>query len=174
MLEQYTELFKEYLAKNDVPNTKYTLFIKPKFSQFPSFNINGLNISFYEMFVEKYDLREIGSETEELFEHYLNETLNEMLVKYVPKLYLYISKFNNLYDRKIELKSNGDNRFYLNPVNSVVENNKLQNANEYSEIREKNLAPLTSNATLLKTIMDIKDIYNECLNSFNKVFMGAL
>ena len=73
----YTETLQDYLDNRggDFPTS-----IKNLLNQIPNFVFKDtdLNIdidySFIDLFREKYDIREICAESEELFEHFLMET----------------------------------------------------------------------------------------------------
>lgn len=152
-MANYTETLQEYIDNGK--NLHRELF-----DMFPKFTLNSLNLDMYNLFIKKYDVREIGAETEQLFEHYLVETLNEMLIKYVPKISLYLENFSQLMARSIQVdrtktltkNENGtnqksssqsgsvssskdtsnDNKDYLNPISSA-ENLKLQSSKKNDE-----------------------------------------
>ena len=83
--------------------------------QFPDFDFqsDAVHITFAmeTLFMQDYDLREIGAETEELFIHHWREKTNELLVKYVPKIKMWIDNFNDLFKFtvKLELEENKEN-----------------------------------------------------------------
>ena len=167
----YTETLAEFLERNESSSQWQAL--KQRFLLMPTFNVEGvMDRNFYELFVEKYDVREIGAETESLFFHYLNETISEVLIKYKPKISVFINNFNSLFERKVRLSYSDDNKYYLNPINTTSE--KLQNRTKYDGGKDQSFAFLTSNAKLMQEIMNLKDIYNEALNEFEKCFMGVL
>lgn len=177
MIAQYTEVFEDYLRTHDIEGVEnyFTLTIKPKFNYFPTFSlVEDFNISFYEIFKERYDLREIGAETEELFEHYLNETINEAITKFIPKINIFIANFNELFSRKVKLEEQGENKFYLNPVNNTVTSNKQQSASRYDGSREHVYGYFKSNPEIMEGILKLRDIYNEAVDYFDKVFMSVL
>lgn len=167
----YTETLAQFLERNESSSQWQAL--KERFMLMPVFNVEGfMDRNFYELFVEKYDIREIGAETESLFYHFVNETISEVLIKYKPKISMFITNFNKLFNRSVELAYHDDNKYYLNPVNT--QSDKLQNRTKYDGSKEQSFAFLTSNAKLMQEIMDLKDIYNEALNEFEKCFMGVL
>lgn len=161
------------------------------FSHFPSFIIDDtLTLNFKDLFIDKYDIREIGAETDTLFAHYLKEKLNSALIEYVPKINTFIDNFNDLFKFTAKLEyseskiSNGSNKntYFLNPVNSSTGSLKVQNVNQNEggtsdatmRTRDGLLSYRTSRVEILNEIMKIKNIYNECLNSFEVLFMGVL
>lgn len=177
----YTETLADFLERNE--SSSQWQAIKDRFNLMPLFNIGGdlyefpqesafFDRSFYELFIEKYDVREIGAETESLFYHYINETISEVLIKYKHKIAIFVDKFNKLFDRKVELEYHDDNKYYLNPVNTQAD--KLQNRTKYDGSKEQSFAFLSSNARVLQEIIDIKNIYYEALDEFEKCFMGVL
>ena len=91
----YTELFSDFLTDNET--TPEWTAIVTKFATFPAFYIEGVrkadgtyaNItlsSLYDLFVERYDMYEIGGETEDLFVHAVNDKITELQIKYLPKM----------------------------------------------------------------------------------------
>ena len=77
----YTETLAQFLERNESSSQWQAL--KDRFDLMPTFNVGGeFDRTFYQLFVEKYDIREIGSETDSMFYHFLNETLSEILIKY--------------------------------------------------------------------------------------------
>ena len=81
----YTETLAQFLERNESSSPWQAIITR--FAQMPTFNVGGeFDRTFYQLFVEKYDIREIGSETESMFYHFINETLSEILIKYRPKI----------------------------------------------------------------------------------------
>lgn len=157
-------------------------------AKFPSFEFND-DISLYmkDLFMDKYDIREIGSETEELFMHYWKETCNELLIKYVPKIQMWLDNFNDLFKFTVELKTtnnltnSNDNLYYLNPVSTTGTNLKVQDKNTSTEKRTGTVTKDVlqsvwgkTRADIMEKIMNVKDIYNECINEFETLFMGVI
>ena len=161
---QYTKLYKTY--KEDGGNEYLSLWAK-----FPTFLLDDLSFSMYDLFYDKYQLREIGAESETLFAIYYKAKLEQMLVKYVPKIQMFITKWNSLMDRKIELSSSGSNSYFLNPANTTSTNLKLDDKNAFESTSESPLLMGTSNIDLLEKVMDLKDIYLDCLEEFNSLFI---
>lgn len=96
-------------------------------AKFPNFVFGeDINFVFTNLFIQKYDIREIGSLPEELFLHYWRETTNRLLIKYVPKIKTWLDNFNDLFKFTVELNlsdtqkssSGTQNTYYLNPVNA--------------------------------------------------------
>lgn len=132
----YTETFSDFLERNE--DSEVWQAIIQKFAKFPAFNLQALNFDMYSLFRHKYDIREIGAETESLFTHFIEEKLNESLIEYAPKINLYVSNFTKLMDRKLTLtESHTDERVldrtvadteagdetksnYLNPIAQAV------------------------------------------------------
>ena len=126
MLANFTETLEDLLANKGygTGNQDQSLTdIITLMNKFPSFKIdNSTNLSMLEMFIEKYDIREIGAETEELFLHFWKEKTNELIVKYKPKLDMWLAHFNDLFKFTVQLvatenmSNNNQNTYYLNPV----------------------------------------------------------
>lgn len=164
MIAQYTETYETYKENG---GEEYSSL----WSNFPSFTLNDLNLNMYDMFYDKYRLREIGAETEEMFEIFYKSKLNDMLVKYVPKLTAFISNWNKLFERKITLSNSGSNSYYLNPMtpNGTL---KLDDKDSYENTQERPLSMFgKTNAELMEQVLNLKDIFLDCLNEFNSLFI---
>lgn len=171
MYARYTETLDEFLSNNE----EYAGFIKQKFDKFPVFTLYNLNLSMWDMFVEDNGIREIGAENEAMFKRYLNRLTDSLLIKYVPKIQMFIDNFNEMFVRKISLKDNGKNTYFLNPMQDNDEAKiVMQDVNKVDTTREQALIMFKSNPELLKQILELEDIYNACLEEFSKLFMGIL
>lgn len=173
MFPSYTETLDEFLKHKE--GTKELQDIQDKFALFPNFDLYNLDINMWKMFKEDNLYREIGAETEHLFMHYLNRLTDNLLIKYVPKINLFISNFNTLFDRKLKLSGDGKNHYYLNPMQDNTEANiVMQNVTDYNDNRDIALAMFKSSPEIMKQIFELQDLYNDCLNEFSKLFMGIL
>ena len=130
----YTETLEDFLERNEDSEVWQALIAK--FVKFPIFNLQALNFDFYTLFVDKYEIREIGTETESLFVHFIKDTLNETLIAYAPKINLYLTNFNNLLDRKIELANSYEDE--------RVMDRSIDTTNDDSEMKTIGLNPITS------------------------------
>lgn len=173
MFPSYTETLAEFLQHQE--GTKELQDIQDKFALFPNFDLYNLDINMWEMFKEDNLYKEIGAETEHLFMYYLNRLTDNLLIKYVPKINLFISNFNTLFDRKLKLSGDGKNHYYLNPMQDNTEANiVMQNITDYNDNRDIALAMFKSSPEIMKQIFELQDLYNDCLNEFSKLFMGIL
>lgn len=173
MFPSYTETLAEFLQHQE--GTKELQDIQVKFALFPNFDLYNLDINMWKMFKEDNLYREIGAETEHLFMYYLNRLTDNLLIKYVPKINLFISNFNTLFDRKLKLSGDGKNHYYLNPMQDNTEASiVMQNVTDYNDNRDIALAMFKSSPEIMKQIFELQDLYNDCLNEFSKLFMGIL
>lgn len=160
--------------------------------KFPDFwfgesQILGTNLSFRKMFLERYDIRRIGQNSNALFIHYLREKCNELLVKYAPKMEKWLENFNELFKFTVKLErddtgylTNGNqNTYYLNPVNGTSTNLKVQDVDKSDRRIDRNLHTERdvlqsvwgkTRADIMEKIMDLKDIFNDCLDAFEVIF----
>lgn len=171
MITLYTENFGEFLTKYETSEEWQA--IKNKFDKFPDFNLFDdvtFKFNMYDLFKDKYDIFEIGCETEEIFIHEVNDILNELLIKYAPKIKLYIENFSESMSRKVKLSQDGTTTNYLYPISTA--NGKVANEIKYNGNKENMLMIFRSNAELLNKAFEIRDIYIDCLNGFSKCFMG--
>lgn len=199
MLANFTETLKDLLANKGygTGNQDQSLTdIISLMNKFPSFKIdNNTNLSMLDMFIEKYDIREIGSETEELFLHFWKEKTNELILKYKPKMDMWLEHFNDLFKFTVQLTAtdtqdnnfsgNNQNTYYLNPVSRNTENLKVsdvdKNENSRNETKSRtNVRDVLqtvwgkTRADILNKILEVKDVFNDCLAEFEVIFMGVL
>ena len=158
--------------------------------KFPVF-VFGQNISFdfKTLFLQKYDIREIGAPTEDLFMHFWREKTNELLMKYAPKMQKWLDNFDDLFkftvklerDETRNLSDNNQNTYYLNPVTATTTNLKVQDVdkseNQKAEAFHSERDVLQSvwgktRADIMEKILNLKDIFNDCLSEYEQIFMG--
>lgn len=163
----YTETFETFLQRQG--QSPQWQAIEQKLAQFPAFTLGDLNLSMYDLIKEKYLIFEIGSETENIFFFEFRDKVNELLVKYVPKLNLYIENFGKMLERKINLAQDGDTTNYLYPISTV--GGKPATNVRFNGNKEQALMIFKSNGELLAQAMDIQDIYLDCLAEFARCFM---
>ena len=102
-MQEFTETFEEFL------NNKSGNWLVNKLADIPSFKFKDeeLNIDYTLLFSNliknKYLLREIGAETEEMFEYYFDRKIDEIKIKYVPKVSMWINNFNDLFKFTVRL-----------------------------------------------------------------------
>ena len=197
MISLYTETLEQFLQnKNygeELEDSSLTEVLN-LMRMFPNFDFQtdliSLDFDMETLFINAYDLREIGSETEEMFLHFWRETTQKLLIKYGPKISMWLEHFNDLFKFtvKLEIQDNENNTnknkntYYLNPVTTNTENLKVQDVDksdsEYHRGRKIERDVLQSvwgktRANLLQQIMELHDIYLECLYEFDVIFMGV-
>lgn len=179
MISHYTETLEEYIAQGGDLH-------KAKFDLLPTFSVGSTSLNMYDLFITRYKLREIGAETEELFSHYLDIKLDEIMLRYVDKINLYISNFNDLMSRKVKLQQDDtttygkatQNEDYLNPITNGT-GAKLQDftkqvnqgSDNYHSVKEQAFGYFKSNPEILKAALEIENIYYTALEEFNILFM---
>ena len=159
--------------------------------KFPNFVFgDNINLSILTMFLEKYDVREIGTETEELFLHFWREKCNELLMKYAPKMQKWLENFDDLFKFTVTLKrkdtettgTSNQNTYYLNPANSNTQNLKVQDVDksdgniEKEKNSERDVLQSVwgkTRADIMEKILDLKNIFNDCLYEYEEIFMGV-
>lgn len=194
MISNYTETLEDLLenlgygTENENQSLTEILEIMDKFPKFV-FGEN-IEISMKELFLDKYDIREIGAETEELFLHFWRERAQELLLEYTPKIQMWLDHFNDLFKFTVKLQvnetinavSNSDNTYYLNPVSATGTNLKVQdkNANSSSGVNQRAMERDVlqsvwgkTRAQLLSQILELQQVYNMCIKDFATIFMGV-
>ncbi len=102
-----------------------------KMKKFPSFVFGEeITLSMEALFLEKYDIREIGAETEELFLHFWNERINELLIEYVPKIDMWLKHFNDLFKFTVKLELSEETS-RNNTISGEYSDNSLKNKQYY-------------------------------------------
>lgn len=150
--------------------------VQARFDQlFPSFVIEDEQISMYSMFKSRNLFKDIGCETDEMFEHELKRKLVEVAVEYNKKLTMYLANFDKLFERVLTLEYSSDNKYYLNPVLPVTgDGGKLQDQTKNDGKHQQAFGYFKSNPDIMKAILDIKDIYTQALKEFDILFMVVL
>lgn len=195
MLTNFTETLEDLLANKGYGTGEQDQSLTEIISlmnKFPSFIIDETtNLSMLNLFIEKYDIREIGSETEELFLHFWKEKTNELIMKYKPKMDMWLEHFNDLFKFTVQLTvrdisentGNNQNTYYLNPVNKNTTNLKVNDVDK-SEATSTKDRTITrdvlqtvwgkTRADILNKILEVKDVFNDCLEEYETIFMGVL
>ena len=152
---------------------------------------HSTKLNFRKMFLEKYDIRVIGQSTNALFLHYLREKCNELLVKYAPKMQKWLENFNDLFKFTVKLSRDdtgtlgnaNTNTYYLNPINAATQSLKVQDVDSSNRTITRNLHTERdvlqsvwgkTRADIMEKIMDLKDIFNDCLDAFETIFSGVI
>lgn len=194
MLALYTETL-ETLLKNkhygEESQDSSLTEVLDLMSKFPNFVFGeNINFSMKDLFIQKYDIREIGAETEELFIHFWRERTNELIMKYAPKMQKWLDNFDDLFKFTVKLSKkqtregtdNNKNTYYLNPVNAITENLKIQDVDksdsgfEHEINEERDVLQSVwgkTRADIMEKILDLKNIFNDCLEEFETLFMGV-
>ena len=159
--------------------------------KFPNFVFGeNINFSMVTLFIQKYDIREIGTLTEDLFMHFWREKTNELLMKYAPKMQKWLENFDDLFkftvklerDETRNLSDNNQNTYYLNPITGTTTNLKVQDVdkseNQKAEAFHSERDVLQSvwgktRADIMEKILNLKDIFNDCLAEYEQIFMGV-
>ena len=194
MLVNYTETLatllehKHYGEESQDSSLTEILALMDKF---PAFVFSDtINFSMKTLFMQKYDIREIGAETEELFMHFWREKTNELLMKYAPKMQKWLDNFDDLFKFTVKLDldtteniyNNNQNTYYLNPVNGTTEKLKVQDvdksqgSNNRGVHTERDVLQSVwgkTRADIMEKILNLKDIFNDCLSEYEIIFMGV-
>ena len=166
--------------------------------EFITLNIAGKSYNVRKSFTLRFNLREIGSETQELFKHNLEVSIDEALARFNPQLYLLQENYEKLLQRtetestsrteneqaNNEATINQETQEYLNPANASA--TKLQGRNTalnsgtgknnvdktVTETKQKATLLAKSNAEILNLSYKVTDIFNKILDYLSKNFMG--
>lgn len=165
---KFTETLEEFLADHEADSS--WVAIKNKMDSFPHFTIDEMDYDMYSSFKQRYLTREIGAEDEQVFYHNCDMIVDRIKMEYLPKINVYINKYNNVADRVASLSESGENNTYLQPINAT--NRKLVTSATYVNNRQDVVSRNKDNAELLDSCMNLRNIYIECIDSFEVLFMG--
>lgn len=181
MIAQYTEIYKDFISRveslPDESTTKqaWNNFITEMNTNFPKFSIKTLQgeviLNLSDLIYKRYKNRELGAETEDLFLDNMDKTLFEAIILYAKKIDTLQNKIDTLLDRTIEINSSGNNYNFLYPISKDSE--KLDNKISYDNKKEQGTAFFKSNAEIMNSFLDIKNIYNEAVDYFEQCFLGV-
>lgn len=167
---EYTEVFAEFL-KNQPEN-----YLEEIFVNYPAFKAGAVTIDFITLFKNRNLYKEIGSETEEHFDHNLRRLAQELFVKNAVQINAFLSMADKFTQRSIDEEDTVTDYQFFNPidVNSVDLNGAaLAGATKRKSNFQVWLGGNKSNAELVNEIADIYSLYNDMLNSFDILFMGV-
>ena len=190
---QQNEIMTQVFGYHDIPNVEDRDGLIDKF---PSFwfgdeDEHNIDLNFRYLFLNRYDIRRIGQEENALFLHYLREKTQELLIKYAPKIRQWQKNFNDLFKFTVKLERDdtddytidNKNTYYLNPANAATTNLKVQDVDQSHKTNgrifhsERDVLQSVwgkTRADIMEKILELKDIYNECLNSYEVIFSGVL
>ena len=165
------------------------------FAKFPDFYIQGVrdssgtisNVvmpSLYDLFVDKYNIQEIGGETPDLFVHAVRDKIQSLVMEYLPKLailnqVLYsvdsTTKKSEALMNRFEMVTTDDyaDCGYIYPINATSSKMSGKTTNEGTRTQK---IPLSSAswAEITKEILSLPDIYNRILDELAQCFMVIL
>lgn len=191
---QFTETLETLLENQGYGTAEQTAALTEilgLMGKFPNFVFgDDINLSMTTLFIQKYDIREIGAPTEDLFLHFWREKTNELLMKYAPKMDKWLENFDDLFEFTVRLErddtynssGNNQNTYYLNPVNATATNLKVQDVDKNENQKatafhsEKDVLQSVwgkTRADIMEKILNLKDIFNDCLAEYEQIFMGV-
>lgn len=135
-----------------------------------------VTIDFVTLFENRNLYKEIGSETEELFDHNLRRLARELYVKNAIQINAYLQMADKFTQRSIDEEDVLTDYQFFNPVDGTsvdLNTAALAGATKRKSNFQVWLGGNKSNAEMLKEIADIYALYNDMLNSFDILFMGV-
>ena len=184
----YTMTFQDFLDDYE-SSTEWQAIKTNFFAKFPDFYIQGVrdssgtisNVvmpSLYDLFVDKYNIQEIGGETPDLFVHAVRDKMFQLVIKYLPKLailnqVLYsvdsTTKKSEALMNRFEMVTTDDyaDCGYIYPINATSSKMSGKTTNEGTRTQK---IPLSSAswAEITKEILSLPDIYNRILDEVKK------
>lgn len=173
----YTETFKEFL-ENNASNPELLALIYKIENNFPGFIFNLIDenettISFFNILKSKFEFREIGYETEDLFFASLNRKTDEVIIKYKEKVEMVINKFPALLSHKMDMNEVENYYEYMNPSVASTANLNVNSAFKRERDHQRIIGIATDEVDLLVKFQEIKSIYYEAVEKFEPCFMGC-
>ena len=190
----YTMTFQDFLDDYE-SSTEWQAIKTNFFAKFPDFYIQGVrdssgtisNVvmpSLYDLFVDKYNIQEIGGETPDLFVHAVRDKMFQLVIKYLPKLailnqVLYsvdsTTKKSEALMNRFEMVTTDDyaDCGYIYPINATSSKMSGKTTNQGTKTQK---IPLSSQswAEITKEILSLPDIYNQILDELAQCFMVIL
>lgn len=166
----YTEVFADFL-KNQPDN-----YLEEIFANFPAFKAGEVTIDFVSLFKSRNLYKEIGSETEELFEHNLRRLAKELYVKNAIQINAFLEMADRFTQRSIDEEDVITDYQFFNPVDGTsvdLNTAALAGATKRKSNFQVWLGGNKSNAEMIKEIADVYALYNDMLNSFDILFIGV-
>lgn len=164
MQAQVTKYYYQWLEDGGiVPN---------EMSFFPVFNFGENSFNMSELFYSRNKYKEIGAETDVLFEQYLKNVINEALILYWNKITIQIENIDKLMDRVVQENYDRNNELYLNPIDT--NSPQLDSYTHDHGFNEKVYGFFKSNPEIMKAINDLEIMYMSALEYMDKVFLGVL
>ena len=190
----YTELFSDFLADNET--TADWIAIQNLFGNFPAFYIQGIHQadgtitsvqtdSLYDLFKSRYDIYEIGGETEDLFVHAVRDKIKELIIKYSPKIAILsqivwsmdsTTKKSEAMMNCFEMVTTDDfkNTGYIYPINTGSSAKMSGRTDNTGTRTEKRPLSQQSWTELTKEVLDLPNTYGAILDELGECFMVIL
>ena len=190
----YTELFSDFLTNNET--TAEWVAIKNLFDNFPAFYIQGVmksdgtitsvtTDSLYDLFKSRYDIYEIGGETEDLFVHAVRDKIKELTIKYMPKIAVLsqivwsvdaTTKKSVAMMNHFEMVTTDDfkNTGYIYPINTGSTAKMSGRTDNTGTRTEKRPLSQQSWAELTNEILNLPNTYGAILDELGDCFMVIL
>lgn len=177
----YTETFKEFL-ENNASNDELLALIYKIENNFPGFvfTLKGDDdetivslVSFFDILKSKFEFREIGYETEDLFFASLNRKADEVIIKYKDKVKMVSDKFPDLLSHKMAMNEEENYYEYMNPSVASTANLNVNSAFKRVRDHQRIIGIATDDVDLLVKFQEIKSIYYEAVEKFEPCFMGC-
>ena len=190
----YTMVFQDFL--DDYELTPEWQSIKTTFfAKFPDWYVQGVrdssgtitNVSMsslYDLFVDKYNIQEIGGETPDLFVHAVRDKIQELVIKYLPKVAI-LNQVLYSVDSTTKKSEALMNRFemittddyadcgYIYPINATSSKMSGKTTNQGTKTQKIPLSQ-SSWAEITKEILSLPDVYNQIINELGSCFMQIL
>lgn len=175
-MEYFTIRFDEYLKQG------YT--IPDNIDDFIELDIDDNKYNIRQMFTLRNKYKEIGAETQELFKHNLEVSINEALVLFNPKLRIiqdsYLDMLKRTVEESEEIVTSDDysNQNYLQPSNTsatkLTDMNKSGGTRTINRTTEKSFGIFKSNAEIMETALKVNTIINDIMKYLDRNFIGTI
>ena len=146
--------------------------VPPLLTKFPTFNFGNTTLNMSDLFYARNKYKEIGAETDELFEENFRNVVNEALILYYDKIENQINNMQKLMERTVKENVERNNELYLNPINTNEP--QLDSYTKDHGYNEKVYGFFKSNPEIMKSINELEIMYMSALIYMDKIFMGVL
>lgn len=146
--------------------------VPPLLTKFPTLKLGNTTLNMSDLFYVRNKYKEIGAETDELFEENFRNVVNEALILYYDKIENQITNMQKLMERTVKENFERNNELYLNPINTNEP--QLDSYTKDHGYNEKVYGFFKSNPEIMKSINELEIMYMSALEYMDKIFLGVL
>lgn len=160
---EYTMFYKDFVEDYGMPQA---------LNRIPTVTIGDETYNFATMFYDRNKWREIGAETPEYWRHIADRYLDEVSLIFNVKIKGWEAALGDLWKRETKSEESTTDNYYYNPTVAANgnDNPKLQSTSQH--IYPHHIVYNTDTAAdMINGALDVRNIYYECLEYCDKLFI---